>query len=289
MSAHLPRDLGTRRKSAVCAWTLLVYALFAWPHPVIAAGPETVALGFVEHVQRGAIQKAKQLLEGPGYRTQPPGGDDAYFSYESGYEPNLAFLVGRGFVVGTPSVRQQRSDWYLIDGTIYAEVLIPLRFESDRPWLLPAPLAFGRSMDFIAFMNAVSAPAADLEHLTLRLRASVEPGRIKPPPRVAVPPPPVHPGAGVVVPQAARTETDGLLAGARPLDPGRVLLPSGEPLSAGQLVNFLPRLGGITVQASLIRWGRFSAWKLVRWEFVEPVLVTDKGEVAVGRGAARKR
>jgi hypothetical protein len=207
--------------------------------------------------------------------------------YESGYDPNFAFLVGHPFIVGTPSARQQRSDWYLIDGTIYADVTIPLRFESYRPWVLPAPIAFGRGMDFISFMNLVSTPASNPERLTLRIRPSLEPKLIKPPtPQFVAPPlPPVRPDARSVAPQVGGVGGYGSLFGSRPVDPAPVVLPSGEALTAAQLGRLLPRLGGITLHLSLIRWGRFSSWSVVRWNFANAVLLTEKGEVVMGIGS----
>ena len=250
------------------------------PIAIEAAGPEAAAKEFLEHVQRGAVDKAKALLESPNYRFQHPGGDDVYFRYESGYDPNLAFLVGRPFVTGTAATRQQRSDWYIVDGTVYADLAIPLRFESQRPWVLPGPIAFGRPMDFIRFMNFVAAPAADPSLLSLRIRPSIEPGQIKAPtPQMVALPPPGPTGARIVVPQLVGADTYGALSGSRPVDPAPVVLPSGEALTIAQLSRFLPRLASIRLNISLIRRGRFASWSVVRWHFTNGVLITERGEV----------
>ncbi|HEV8725691.1 MAG TPA: hypothetical protein VGW77_34170 [Candidatus Binatia bacterium] len=266
---------------------MLVFAILSCSVPVIAtaASPEATATEFVKHIQRGAIDKAKGLLENSGYRYRQQGGDDIYFRYDSGYDPNFAFLVGRQFGIVVASARQQRSDWYLLDGTIYADVALTLRFEKDRPWLLPAPIAFGRAMDFITFMNFVAEPGANPERLSLRIRPSIDPGLIKPPtPQLGVPAPPVPFGARVAAPQVPQTGMYGSIFGSSPVDPAPVVLPSGEPLTTEQLGRFLPRLSGITLNLSLIRWGRFSSWSIVRWSFVNAVLATEKGEVRMGVG-----
>lgn len=263
---------------------LLAGFLFLPALPTVAAEPEAAAIEFVQHLQRNDLDGAKRILENSGYRYRPPGGDDVYFAYESGYDPNLAFLIGRRYAIGTPASRQQRSDWYLLDGTIYASVAVPLRFE-QRPWVLPVPTAFGRAIDFSGFMNFVAAPDANPELLSLRIRSSLEPGLIQPPkPRFVAPPPPVASGGRAAVSQATGVDSYGALTGSRPVDPAPVVLPSGESLSAAQMARLLPRLSGITLNLSLIRWGRFSAWKIVRWNFTDAVLLAEKGEITIGTG-----
>ena len=270
---------------------LLAFVFLLPALPAVAAESDSAAIEFVQHLQRNDVDGAKRILENSGYRYRHPAGDDVYFVYESGYDPNLAFLIGRRYVIGTPTSRQQRSDWYLLDGTIYASVAVPLRFEY-RPWVLPAPTAFGRPIDFSTFMNFVAAPAANPDLLSLRIRPSLEPGLIQPPkPRFVAPPPPVMPGGRAAVSQAAGVDTYGALTGSLPVDPAPVVLPSGEALSAAQMGRLLPRLGGITLNFSLIRWGRFSAWKIVRWNFTDAILLTEKGEttISTGKGLAGER
>ena len=282
-----------RQKAAPALRGTLVFGVLFLVAPLVAyaASPEESATEFVQHIQRGSLDNAKSLLDGSGYRYRHPGGDDIYFAYESGYDPNLAFLVGQPFVIGTSSVRRQRSAWYPLDRTNYADVTIPLRFTTYRPWLLPAPLAFGRAMDFINFINFVTAPETNPERLSLRIRPSIEPGLIKMPKPQFVAPPAPPSGDRAVTLQPARVDTHGALLGSRPVDPAPVTLPSGEPLTPAQLSRLLPRLGAITVNVSLIHRGYLSSWKVVRWNFTTPVLVTESGEVVtgVGSGPARER
>jgi len=267
---------------------LALISFIAWFAPAIARGAdaERTAKDFLRHLQRGELERAKGLLDNSGSRYRHQDGDDIYFTYESGYEPNLAFLVGHPFAIGAQSVKEQRSDWYLLDGTIYADVALPLRFESYRPWVLPVPIAFGRAMDFNDFINFVIAPGANLEHLSLRIRPSLEPGLIKPPRSqfVAPPPPPTAPGGGALAVQSAPFSVYGSLFGSRPVDSGPVVLPSGEKLDTGQMMRFLPRLSAMTLNLALIRAGRFSSWGVVRWNFTSATLITEKGAVVMGAG-----
>ncbi len=252
------------------------------------ADAESTARAFLKRVQAGDTAGAKRLLEAAQWRSQPRGGDDAYFVYESGQEPNLAFLVGRPFDVGPMSTRESHSEWYPIDGSLYAQVTIPLSFRPERyaPYLLPPPMAFGRRMSFVAFMNFVTAPArGEFSEFTLRLRPGVDPGLIRPPgPRVAAPPPPqAPPGAQPVSPSPEmRREMFGSLGMPVPQDPALVLFPSGEALTTEQLKRLLPRLRAITLELRLSRRGRLGSFGVSGFQFTDAVLVTDRGEVRVG-------
>lgn len=266
------------------AVVLMLWGSAAW------ADPEGLARLFVKRVQAGDVAGAQRLFGDPQFRTPPRGGDGAYFVYESGQEPNLAFLVGHPFDIGQTSMRESRSDWYLIDGVLYAYVTIPLSFrpERDQPYLLPSAMAFGRRMPFVAFMNFVVAPdqtRGEFRDFSLRLRPSIEAGLIRPPaPRVAVPPPPVGPpGAGPTMPSPAQmAEMSTSLFQAAPRDPAPVLLPTGEALTTEQLKRLLPRLRAITLEVHLERRGRLAAFGVSSFQFTEAVLATDLGEVRVG-------
>ncbi len=256
--------------------------------PAIAdAGATATAESFMRQLQRGDVERAKGLLDDPKYRGTPPGGVDAYFVYESGYEPNLAFLVGHPFVLGVASERTQRSDWYFLDGTTYATVSIPLTFPEPRPWVLPAPVAFGHPMPFLDLVKFAVEPGRYAQNLTLRVRRGLEPGRIHPPaPRVATPPHPVGPaGAASIAARAEPTDTYGSMMGQRPVDPAPVRLPSGETLTTDQLQRFLPRLATVTIEVSLVRRGRLLAsWGVTRWRFRDAVVATETGTRPVGVG-----
>src|ERR671934_2484668 len=136
----------------------LVAGLVAVP-AVADAGATATAESFLRHLQRGDVERAKGLLDDSKFRGAPRGGDDAYFAYESGYEPNLAFLVGQPFALGVASERTQRSDWHLLDGTTYATVSIPLTLQEPRPWVLPAPIAFGHPIAFLDLVKFAVEPA----------------------------------------------------------------------------------------------------------------------------------
>ena len=173
----------------LCGLALLL--LVAAP-AVAAADGERVARDFLNALKTGDVPQAKKLID-TRYVSLPADGADILFRYESGYEPNLTFLVGQRFEIGTPVlITPIRSEWYLLDGTHGQHLAVPIRFEDARaPFFLPSPIAFGRSMAFGDFMNFVKSPDRErYATLTLRLRPDVGPRQITPAgPRVRAAPP----------------------------------------------------------------------------------------------------
>jgi hypothetical protein len=260
---------------------LAAVALVLWASAA-RADPEAIARLFVKRVQAGDVAGAKKLFGDPKFRSQPRAGDDAYFVYESGESRNLAFLVGRPFDVGPLSMRESRSEWFVIDGVLYAQVTVPLSFSPERyqPYLLPPPIAFGQKMTFSVFMNFVVAPETQLRDVPLRLRPGVEPGLLRPPgPRTAVPaPPPASPGAR---PATSSSEGFGLMGMPIARDPASVQLPSGEALTPEQLRGIVPRLRRSTLEVYLVRRGRLASFAVDRFEFSEFVVTTPRGEASL--------
>ncbi len=275
-----------RMRLAALALSLVVLA----PAVAVADG-ETVARNFVNALKAGNLARAKSLFDAQ-YRWLPPSGLDAFFRYESAHEPNLAFLLGQPFEAGSAIVNNPiRSEWYFLDGVRGVNLTVPLRFDGERaPFLLPLPIAFGRSMEFSAFMNFVKHPDSHrFEALTLRLRPSVAPGLIAAPstrmvevpappaPIVKTPPPPVPGGEqrrpAMVMP--APGFEGGLLGGERPRDPGAVVLPSGDTLTPEQLATLLPRLRAIDIVLTVMQRGRFASWKIENVSLVNPLVVSD--------------
>lgn len=283
------RDVGRARRRVALAVVTLAGACALACDPAVA-GPADTAVEFVRSVQRGDLEHAKRLLDDVEFRVSPThGGDDGYFVYQSAYEPNLAFLVGHPFVVGSADVTTQQSDWYVLDGTLYATAAIPLRFTADRyqPWVLPPPLAFGRSMRLADFMTFVAAPGHQPENLTLRIRASLERGGITPPAArsVAAPPAPAPPGSRPVTLRPDPAGAFGSLFGPTVTDPGPVILPSGEVLAAAQLGRLLPKLTALTLHVHLVRRGRLASWAVSRWTITDAVLLGDGRETPIGVGS----
>jgi hypothetical protein len=180
-----------------------------------------------------------------------------------------------------------RSESYVLDRIHGVVMNVPLVFRraEEAPFVLPKPISWGGRMDFQRFMDFVKRPT-DPASLTLRLRPSVHPGLIRPPPPsgIAIPPPPVRgPNQRLAQPIMARTWNRGpCLFGHQPaLDPGPVTLPSGDVLTPEQLAAFLPRLRRITLQVTVMQHGWFASWKLTHFAFLNPMVVSDETEIPI--------
>ncbi len=249
------------------------------------ADAETTVREFLNAVTAGDLERAKRIYDAR-YRSLPAEGVDALFRFESGYQPNLAFLLRQPFTVETvANTGLIRSEWYTLDGVRGNNMTARIRFADDRgPFLLPSPIAFGRPMGFVAFMNFVKHPESGrFAELTLRFRPSVAPGMItptRPPQMVKVPPPPVardpsqRPAMAMPPPPF-----EGGLMGARPRDSGSVVLPSGDALTPEQLAALLPRLAAIDVMLTVMQRGRFASWKVEGVTFTNVLLVSHGAQI----------
>ena len=183
---------------------------------------------------------------------------DAHLAFDSGAEPNLAFLVGRPFDTVSVASSQWPRDlgmggipWAIACPSCLrvptaASVTAVLRVPAGaEPFLVPPALAFGARMPFAPFMDYVKQPDAS-DHLTLRVRPTLARGLVPDPPG----PPPGYPS----------------LAIQRPRDVGAVVLPSGAVLDPTQLAALLPRVPEVVVTISLARGTRFNAWRVEQFQ-----------------------
>jgi hypothetical protein len=252
---------------------------------VVAADAETLTREFLNAIRAADVQRAKRLYD-PRYASVAAAGLDALFRYESGYEPNLAFLVGQPLRLESVTITGLiRSEWYALDGVRGNNVTARVRFDGESgPFLLPSPIAFGRSMGFVDFLNFVKHPESGrFGELTLRLRPSVAPGMITPrqPPQTVKAPPPPGPRDGsqrsmMVMPPP--TFAGGLM-GARAHDPASVVLPSGDALTPEQLAALLPRLSAIDVLVTAMQRGRLASWKVEHVTFTNVLLVSHGAQI----------
>lgn len=175
----------------------------------------------------------------------------SWMKYESGHEPNLAFLAGHPF--GTSELDMHK----VADDGLYvipwqrpekAEALVRLNFsDAYRPYYLPLPLAFGLSMPEKDWKNFLADPLKDKGlGLCLRLRPSLSAGLISNTP--------LTPAEQKLPPDVQRY--------LRPKDCAPVIGLDGKAIPPEQLVGNLPRLSSVEMKFTLVRRGQLEGWTI---------------------------
>lgn len=243
MRAWARRAVGTL---VVLAATLGASAWAEDKEPSPAA--EAVAKQFAATLRGGDLGRALALFTAQD-RTWPL---ERHFAFD-GVEPNLAFLVRQPAQLSGMSSSQWAADlglggvpWMIVcpgclrvptEAAVTMSVSFPVGAE---PFLLPPHLAFGGPLGFARFMDYVKRPEVP-DHLTLRVRPTLEPGLIP------------RPGSGRGYPS---------LATPQPEDAAPVLLPSGARLTSAQLAALMPRVTAVELTLRMSRSARFSSWRI---------------------------
>lgn len=279
-------------------WPMIVFVVLALliltVSAVVAKGsatPETTAEAFARTIRVGDVGLAKGFFEPSQWRSGPPewvGGDDAYFRYESGYEPNLAFLLGQPFDIGPArELKRLHSEMCMVPMfcSESADTIVVLTFDPARysPWFLPTPLAFigygpmtEQELQVFAANPALNAP----DRFSLRLRPSLDPDLIAPPPLKAISPPPAPPGAQPITRKFYMV--DETRVGFTPRATNRNVVQTDEdPMTPEQIKAHLPRLKAITLRLYLSRHNQFDPWRISFFSFQNAILDTRGKTVMV--------
>jgi hypothetical protein len=142
--------------------------------------PSRHALSFVQHVQNNDYEKVVASFGGNICRCPAKLGWVSYLFYNSGEEPNLAFLMGHDFEAGPIAVKAMKSDaknYSILDKPEDFAVAIPLRFDHYRPMFLPLDMAYGYDISSEQFEQFLADPDHEAwKGLTLRMRPSLDKG-----------------------------------------------------------------------------------------------------------------
>jgi hypothetical protein len=266
-----------RSPQALLLIAILVFVFVAVYKTKAEEEPTEDAQLFFQKLQANDVPDALRYFGDNTCHCAPEGGYIAYLQYESGHNPNLAFLLGRNFTLG--KMRYERLPYngekYLLpwdkpeDTIVYA----PIEFsEKERMYFLPADMAYGYEMSDKQFQEFRTDPSKDwMNGFTLRLRPTLEPGFI--PPRA---------------PDAARTQFEkdaeqGLipkeyLRYLHPKDPAAVKNASGEIKPASAYAAQMPTLKSVTVGLKVVRRGLFARWAVQKAGVQDPVVFSDGKE-----------
>ena len=111
----------------------------------------------------------------------------AFLAYQPGQETNLAFLLGRSFVVNQGGSRKIESPNAAKFAAPFEQpedyvVNLCLSFDCHQycPFFLPLPMAYGKSMTWQELQDFIKDPTRDAaKGFSLRLRPAVTSGAIK--------------------------------------------------------------------------------------------------------------
>lgn len=265
--------------------TFLLFCLVAVVQLAISqqsqADPKVTARLFLSAIQTRNTEKALAMFGDVYCSCAPKGGYQSYLKYDSGQDPNLAFLLGHLFAIGTASkqlLQENVPDTLPWEHPEIVVITTPLEFDQSRysPYLLPLALAFGKSMKVEEFEKFLANPNSEgSKGLSLRLRSTVDPGLI--------------PDPGIAGRRATNEQETSLKTGSElmvfPTDPGAVLHSSGRRLSAAELESRLPRLKSLRLHLKVERRGIFQAWQIAKFNFSDAVVhLTGNGELKLADG-----
>jgi hypothetical protein len=241
--------------------------------------PTDAARTFLQTLSAGDAEGALREFGDNTCHCAPEGGYISYLQYESGYDPNLAFLLGRKFSIGEMKTEQlpYNGEKYMFpwDKPEDTLVYVPLVFtDNDRPYFLPIDMAYGYKMPQDAVKAFEKDPSKNWKRaFTLRLRNSLEAGTIK-----------------ERDPRAKKTEMERLaedgtlpkeyLKYLHPKDAGPIEV-GGKTEAASAIANSLPRLKAITIGMKVVRRGLLSRWAVKKAGFDKPVVIADAKEITL--------
>ncbi len=235
--------------------------------------PTEEAVVILQKLRSGNLVEAVAEFGDNTCHCAPEGGYISYVQYESGHDPNLAFLVGQKFDIGTPRMEALPYNgekyffpWDKPEDTI---VYVPITFAaSNRPLFLPQDMAFGYEMTEKQLQQFINDPTEHwMRSFTTRLRPTLSTGLVKP-----------------RDPKAKKTEMEkaaeqGLLPAEFskyliPKDAAPVKTASGKTEPAAAFTAQLPRLQSIVIALKIVRRGSLARWAVRKVGIEKPVLVS---------------
>lgn len=229
-----------------------------------APPPEPTVTQFLDTIKSGEVPSALLFFGDISCSCPPKDGYGAYLKYESGLEPNLAFLVGHDFQAGPQSKTELHEKFrytFPWEKPVSFSVSVPLKFEQTRysPVYLPLPMAFGRDLSLAEFQKFVDNPNLDTARgLTLRLRPSLGPGLIK-----------IH------QPEKLDDSSADANLYIAPADSGRVVTSAGDQIPSDELVKRLPHLQSVVLHLKLERRGSLTPWLISHFHLSDAIVQAD--------------
>lgn len=246
--------------------------------------PAEEAVKFLTKVSQNDTEGALREFGDNTCHCAPKGGYAAYLNgYSVAQEPNITFLLGKQFSLGTPKTKPLPSNGapYMLpwDKPEDAVVYVPIEFKDaqSRPYFLPIDSAFGYEISEADLRKFEADPKDWMKAMTLRTRSSVEPGLVEPRD-------PKAPETDMEKAAKDGTLPKELVRYIQPADAGSVKLADGKVVPMSHFADSLPRLKSCEVGLKVVRRGTFKRWAIKKLGVVNCVLVSDGKEIPIATG-----
>ncbi len=236
---------------------------------------QQIIQNFLVDLRSGKAKQAVACLGSKGCSCSPPGGWAAYLIYESGLEPNAAFLIGQPYSFEVQSIGPEVVDPKYKD-VVHRTASVKLKFENDRPYLLPMKTAFGSSMTSAEFQRYTQSPQKEgMKGLTLRLRKSMNKGSIATPIDLKDIPTKQTDEKSPDPSELSQIFGDELSDMLSPSDPAPIISTSGSSEDVASVAARLPRLKQLSLKMDLVRNQIREDWKIWRYSVEQPLVETS--------------
>ncbi len=281
---------------------LAIISASTWISSLVFADPKDEAITFLTDIKSGKLAKTVKHFGGNACRCPAKGGWGSYLIYQSGQEPNLAFMTGHDFEIGKPtSTKMENTKTYLVpwERPEDSAVDVPISFDAKQyaPVFLPLPMAYGKKMTEEEFDKFLQDPDKDSwKGLTLRFRPSIKPGSIAPPTEPLPPEAatefealqknggkqndaektPPDESTDDAIKQALGSEAAEYL---HPKEAGPVVRADGSVIPWQEIEAKLPRLKNTVLRLHVVRRGQIKDWTIYHFGLMDPVLIEDGKEL----------
>jgi|LakMenEpi03Aug12_release.lakeMendotaPanAssembly.Ray.scaffolds.fasta_scaffold413636_1 hypothetical protein len=279
---------------------LAIISASTWISSLVFADPKDEAITFLTDIESGKLAKTVKHFGGNACRCPAKGGWGAYLIYQSGQEPNLAFMTGHDFAIGKPtSTKMENTKSYLVpwERPEDSAVDVPISFDAARysPVFLPLPMAYGKKMTEEEFDKFLQDPDKDSwKGFTLRFRPSIKPGSIAPPTEPLPPEAATEfealqkDGGKHSADTQPKESTDDAIKEAlgdaatdylHPAEAGPVVRADGSTIPWQEVESKLPRLKNTILRLHVVRRGQIKDWTIYHFGLMDPVLVEGGKEI----------
>ncbi|MFN8656939.1 MAG: hypothetical protein U0105_11420 [Candidatus Obscuribacterales bacterium] len=240
--------------------------------------PRDEARKFLTIVGSGNVEKALGEFGDNTCHCAPKGGYTSYFQYESGVDPNIAFLLGQKFQVSSniQGVRMADNQPFLLPWekpeTFAVDAQLVFDKKENAPYFLPMDTAFGEPIPEAELKKFLADPTEGaIRAFSLRVRPTLKPGFI----------PEFH----AVTKEDVEAEKSAkevlapeLLKYLHARDAGPVKLDDGKTVAMEEYGDQLPRLYSAVVRLYIVRRGQINRWTIKKVQLHDAILLTNKGE-----------